>query len=313
MKPHWIKFNFLLMAMFVLGLASQALALAPPVAMLTQVKGTVEVFKDKEWKKVTSNKFIFDGTKVRTGADGAATIINQANSTSQNMAANTELEITAAAVKVVSGTLSEPQKAGGDVLSSMNQRFEEAQRYTTVRRSVDKKENDQKLATIREVTLSEQHPDMVWSNVGPEFSYRLIIDDRAIDVPATKDEMVRFKVTGLTPGPHKYRVDVIKDGTAVFSPNGDRTMVWLGGAALEEFNKKLAEIKGSTPGDDFLVANFLDEKGLTVAAMDMYRKYFKANPGDIDMFPLLIKTYHDLKLNELKKEAALEYNKIMGN
>ncbi|MBF0421384.1 MAG: hypothetical protein HQL73_00145 [Magnetococcales bacterium] len=313
MKLQWIKLNVLLMAIFVLGLANQALALAPPVAMLTQVKGTVEVNKDNEWKKVTSNKFIFDGTKARTGADGSVVIINQANSTSQTMAANTEVEITAAAIKVISGKLSEPQKAGGDVLSSMNQRFEEAQRYTTVRRSVDKKETDQKLATIREVTLSEAHPDLVWSNVGPEFSYRLIIDDKTVDVAASKDEMIRYKVTGLTPGVHKYRVEVMKDGAAVFVPNGDRSLTWLAGSALDEFNKKLAEIKAATPGDDFLIANFLDEKGLTVAAMDMYRKYFKENPGDTEMFPLLIKTYHDLKLNELKKEAALQYNKSAGN
>ncbi|MBF0145138.1 MAG: hypothetical protein HQL84_04235 [Magnetococcales bacterium] len=313
MKPHLIKYSFLLMAVFVLGLASQALALAPPVAMLTQVKGTVEISKDKEWKKVTANKFIFEGTKIRTGADGSASIVNQTTNTSQNLAANSEVEVTTAAIKVVSGTLSEPQKAGDSVLASMNQRFEQAQRYTTVRRSVDKKDKEPKLTTAREITLTEAHPDLVWSNMGEEFSYRLIIDEKGVEVPASKESMIRYKVSGLTPGAHKYRVEVVKDGVSVFSPKGDRTLTWLGGAALDEFNKKLGELKAAAPGDEFLIANFLDEKGLTVAAMDMYRKYFKDNPDEVDMFPLLIKTYHDLKLDGLKKEAALEYNKNAGN
>ncbi|MBF0172002.1 MAG: hypothetical protein HQL83_01005 [Magnetococcales bacterium] len=313
MKPHLIKYSFLLMAVFVLGLASQALALAPPVAMLTQVKGTVEISKDKDWKKVTANKFIFEGTKIRTGADGSASIVNQTTNTSQNLAANSEVEVTAAAIKVVSGTLSEPQKAGDSVLASMNQRFEQAQRYTTVRRSVDKKDKEPKLTTAREITLTEAHPDLVWSNMGEEFSYRLIIDEKGVEVPASKESMIRYKVSGLTPGAHKYRVEVVKDGVSVFSPKGDRTLTWLGGAALDEFNKKLGELKAAAPGDEFLIANFLDEKGLTVAAMDMYRKYFKDNPDEVDMFPLLIKTYHDLKLDGLKKEAALEYNKNAGN
>lgn len=312
MKPHFIKYSFLLMAVFVLGLASQALALAPPVAMVTQVKGTVESAKDKDWKKITSNKFVFDGTKVRTGADGSATIINQTTNMSQNLGANSEIEITAAAIKVVSGTLSEPQKAGDGALTSMSQRFEQAQRYTTVRRSVDKKK-DIKLATAREVTLSEEHPDLVWSNMGPEYSYRLIIDEKGVDVPAGTEEMIRHKVSGLTPGSHQYRVDVMKDGVAAYAPKDNRTLVWLGGNDLAEFNKKLAEVKASSPNDEFLIANYLDEKGMTVAAMDMYRKYFKANPGDVDMFPLLIKAYHDLKLDGLKKEAALEYSKNTGN
>lgn len=313
MKPHLIKFSVLLIAVFVMGLVNQALAIAPPVAMLSQVKGTVEISKGKEWKAVTSNKFIFDGTNVRTGADGSATIINQTTNMSQILGAGTEIEITAAAIKKISGTLSEPQKAGDGVIASMSSRFEQAQRYTTVRRSVDKKDADKKLNTAREVTLSNEHPDMVWSNMGPEFSYRLIIDNKGIEVPASKEDMIRFKITGLTPGTHAYRVEVVKDGVSVFSPKGDKTMIWLGGAALEDLNKKLAEIKASTPGDNFLMANLLDEKGFTVAAMDLYRKYFKENPSDVDMFPLLIKTYHDLVLTDLKKEAALEYNKKASN
>ncbi|MBF0110800.1 MAG: hypothetical protein HQL76_16665 [Magnetococcales bacterium] len=309
MKSHLFKYSFLLMAVFVFGLASQALALAPPVAMLTQVKGTVEVSKDKDWKKVTSNKIIFDGTKVRTGADGSVTIVNQATNTSQNLAASSEIEVTAAAIKVVSGTLSEPQKSGDSILASLNQRLDQAQRYTTVRRSVDKKDKEPKLMTAREITLSEAHPDLVWANMGEEYSYRLIIDEKGTEVPAAKGEMVRHKVAGLTPGAHKYRVEVVKDGVSVFSPKGDRTLTWLGGPALDEFNKKLEEIKAATSGDAFIVANFLDEKGLTVAAMDMYQQYFKENPSETDMFPLLIKAYHDLKLDSLKKQAALDYNK----
>ena len=58
----------------------------------------------------------------------------------------------------------------------------------------------------------------------------------------------------------------------------------------------------------FLEANLLEENGLHVAAMDAYRDYFKENQEDNDMRPLLIQSYQNLKLTELRENEARLYN-----
>jgi len=45
-----------------------------------------------------------------------------------------------------------------------------------------------------------------------------------------------------------------------------------------------------------------------VAAMDAYREYFQQNPDDNDMRPLLIQSYQDLKLSNLRESEARLYN-----
>ena len=48
-----------------------------------------------------------------------------------------------------------------------------------------------------------------------------------------------------------------------------------------------------------------------VAAMDAYRDYFSENPDDNDMRPLLIQSYNDLKLTNLKQSEARLYNAVL--
>jgi hypothetical protein len=62
-------------------------------------------------------------------------------------------------------------------------------------------------------------------------------------------------------------------------------------------------------GDDvFVAADVLEANNMTVAAMDAYRAYFQENPDDNDMRPLLIGSYNDLKLSNLKDSEARLYN-----
>ena len=52
----------------------------------------------------------------------------------------------------------------------------------------------------------------------------------------------------------------------------------------------------------------MEENGLHVAAMDAYRDYFKENQEDNDMRPLLIQSYQNLRLTELRENEARLYN-----
>lgn len=311
MKSLLMKIGVVMISLLWLSMGNEALAKSPPVAMLTQVKGTIHYSKNGEtWKIVRRNMFLFEGYLVRTGSDGSATLVNQETNMSRNVGHDTEFKVSDKGGELLSGHLSEPAQASSSLAASLNQRFAKAQRYTTTRRGAGKNKK-MKLATIKSVTLSDAHPDLVWQGMGSEISYRITIDNIAHDVPSVHGGVVRFTVPNLVPGRHYYHVALIKDGEILYSPEKDSQITWLGGEALAAFDQGVKEVAEAAPGDEFLLANYLDEKGLTVAAMDTYAKYFAENPDDIDMYPMLIKSYHDLKLEDLRKAEAVRYNMLL--
>ena len=311
MKTRWLQFGVLLISLLWLGAVQEVYAGGPPVAMLTQTKGDVEVSKNgKKWRKVRRNKFLFAGYQIKTGPDGSGKLVNQATNLTREIGGNSLVEITASDAKAISGALSEAKQDSGNLVSGLGQRFAKAQRYTTVRRSVEKKKT-LKLSTIREITLSATYPDMVWSGVGKEYSYRITIDGKAHNVASVDGDMVRFTVPTLSPGTHKYSVEVVKDGKTAYKPKKSGVIVWLSSKAEGKIAADLAKIEQSSPGDSLLQAIFLDEKGMTVSAMDLYTKYFETNGDDTDMYPMLIKAYHDLKLVDKKKAGALKLQDML--
>jgi hypothetical protein len=295
-----------LMAMY----GAQAMAKEPPVAKLVQVEGVVEYSRNgTRWNAVRSTKYLFPGYRIRTGADGGGKLINQSTGESQELGSNSEIQVADGSIKLITGRLSEPEEESTSLFQSLMNKFAKAQRYTTVRRSVTNGEDavcDNKVRTIRSVSLSPSHPELVWRNACPEFSYRLVIDGaKAIEVPAqSTSEMIRYEVSGISAGEHIYRVEVLdKDGT-VYIPRNESKFVWLSAkdekaivAGLEDFDD-----------DVFMATNYLEDKGLYVAAMDLYRDYFMANPDDNDMRPFLIQSYQDLKLSNLRENEARLYN-----
>ncbi len=227
---------------------------------------------------------------------------------SQDLGSNSQIQIENGNVMVIAGSLSEPEAEETSLFQSLMNKFAKAQRYTTVRRSINSGDEacDNKVRTIREVTVSPNHTDLVWRNACPEYSYKLVIDGGApIDVPAqSTSEMIRYNVASVGQGKHTYRVEVLdKDGT-VYIPNKDSTFHVM--SAAEE--KELLAILDQVGDDIFLETNLLEEKGLYVAAMDAYRAYFQENPDDNDMRPLLIQSYQDLKLSNLRESEARLYN-----
>lgn len=301
----------LLLASVLLGFVSSAVAKEPPVAKLVQVSGAVEYSRNgATWRPVSRTKYLFAGYQIRTGADGGGKLISQKNGMSQDLGANSEIAITATDVSLVSGSLSAPEQESSSIFHGLSNKFAKAQRYTTVRRSVtsssDEAACDSKVRTIRKVTLSPHHPDLVWRNACPEYSYRLTIDGDSVHEVAAKsnDEMIRFAVTGLSEGVHSYRVDVLDVDGIVYQPKKDSAFTWIGSSAEKDI---MSQVTGF--GDDiFLSTELLETNNMNVAAMDVYRDYFHENPDDNDMRPLLIKSYQDLKLSNLKENEARLYN-----
>ena len=300
-------------ALVMLVSSNPAVAGDPPVSMLMQATGTVEVSRDgNTWKAVTGNKYLFVGDHLRTGADGGGKLVDQANNTAQALGPNTHLEFAPGAVKVVEGKLAGPEQLAGDLGAGLSNRFAEAQRYTTVRRGVQTEAP--KLRVARQVTLSATYPELVWQNMGKQYSYVLTIDGVKQQIPAADGEMVRTKVSNLTPGSHSFNVTTVDAGKELAdSVEKGGTLVWLSPDEDKALGDAVANVKNSVANSTFATASLLDEKGLLVAAMDLYRKHFAENKTDNDMRPLLIRAYYELKLADLKQKEALLYNDLISS
>ncbi|MBF0158311.1 MAG: hypothetical protein HQL58_02190 [Magnetococcales bacterium] len=288
------------------------LADAPtPVAMLVQPQGTVEYSRDGQtWEKLSRNKLLFSGSQVRTGADGSATVLNQKDGTSQTLQAGTTVLMDATAgPKATAGKLSAPQPSSGDLVASISNRMSEAQKYTTVRRSAntgDAAAAEPKLFFAKKIALSNDYPDLVWESAGGQYSYQVKIGDNKFDVPATTAALVRFKVPNQAPGNYEYGIDLVQNGQPVGNAKKEGSLQWLNDSVYAAAVKAAGQ-------DDFTVGNVLEEHGLLVAAMDRYQKYVTAHPHDIEEQTLLIKSYHDLKLKNSQREAAVKYNEAIAN
>ncbi|MBF0308920.1 MAG: hypothetical protein HQL56_05270 [Magnetococcales bacterium] len=293
------------------AVAAEAEPDRPPVAMLMQLSGDVQFSKDGDkWKPLDRNKFVYPGNQVKTGANGSLKVLLQANNTLQEMGANAHIQIEEAAVKVMAGSLSAPAAASGDLMAGFSNRFAQAQRYTTLRRSA-KQEGEVKLKVARSVALSKEFPELAWENVGEEFSYQLILDGKTLPVPSTKDPVVRVRIDNASPGEHEFDVKVMKGSEVVFEAKRGGSLVWMSNEEMEAVKSGLSRIKQVAGEDDLMVAGYLEERGLAVAAMDHYQAHFRKHPQDNDMRPLLIQAYNTLKLENMKREEAQRYNKML--
>lgn len=291
-------------------MAGAAVAKEPPVAKLVDVDGEVAYSRNGEdWSPVNRTKYLFSGYHIRTGEDGTGKLVNQAEGTARSLFNNTVIHISEGEILVVAGRLSEPTEEDTSVFESLMNKFAKAQRYTTVRRSMTapgESPCDNKVRTIREVTVSPSHSDLVWRNACPEYSYKLVIDNqREIEIPAhSTAEMIRYSVAEVGYGEHSYRVEVLDNDGTIYIPRRDSKFTVLNADQEEDIMEQLEAV-----GDDiFLETTVLEENGLHVAAMDAYREYFRQNPSDNDMRPLLIQSYQELKLSNLRESEARLYN-----
>jgi hypothetical protein len=199
-----------------------------------------------------------------------------------------------------------------DYLDEIHEQFMNALRYNIVQRSVSSVHANLELNTARKVKISRQYPDLVWQHIGPEYRYRLIIDHQFFEVSVDKNaSIVRFKTPELESGPHKYMVQVLKDGQVVYHPPKMHTLYVLSDQEQADLLEEKQFIEEINPENKFLLGNYMEEKGLIVVAMDQYRQFFEQNPDENQMRPYLIKIYNDLKLSDLKLSEIKKYNTVM--
>jgi hypothetical protein len=314
MTKRWACVLVLAITLTVSSFVAESFGAGAPVSLLIQTNGTVEYSRDgTAWKPVTRNKYLFAGDMIRTGADGSGKLIDQAKSTSQTIAASSRIQVDGTEIKVISGSLSAQEAASGDLVAGLGNRFADAQRYTTVRRG-GKKVGEIKLRVPQNISLTPTYPELAWQNFGKQYSFVLTIDGKAHSVAGVDGDVVRFRVPELSPGKHTFRVAVTENGKQVAEADKEGTIVWLSADDDKAIAESISKIRVIDPKDDFSVANLLDEKGVAVAAMDLYRKFFDENKDENDLRPMLIRAYSELKLDELRQKESLIYNnQLSGN
>lgn len=285
-----------------------------PVARVMDVQGTIEFSRDgARWEAVNRTKYLFPGQQVRSGDDGSARVVNQASGEIRELGASTTIAAREDSLTVVAGeNFGVEQRSSGGFWEAVRNRFASTQRYTTVRRSVRSEDDPPQVDTARSIAVGAAWPELVWSNVGPEYGYRLTVGDRVFNVsPSSTAEMIRYRLPRLPAGEYDYKVEVVLDGETVFSPRRSSTLTWLEDSRVAEIEAELAAMRGDPVRDDpFLIADYLEEQQLLVAALDTYRGFFQEYPDENDMRPFLIKAYHDLRLLDLREKEAITYNTV---
>ena len=302
-------------SILLLGLLAPLAAMAAgPVAKLSQLEGTVEFSRDGEgWEVLSRNKYLFPGHEVRTGADGSAKLSSQASGEIRDLGASTHLRVVEAGIEVLAGSgLGASGDAAGGFWQGVENKFATSQRYTTVRRSVKKAEDLPKIDTARKLVLTAEHPEVVWSNAGPEFSYVLRVGtDRFSVAPTSTAEMIRFALPEMAPGEYEYEMLILLDGEEVYAPRRPGKLTWLAGPEADWVHTEVQARKADPNQNDvFALAEVYEGAGLLVPVMDLYRDFFQTYPEENEMRPLLIKAYHDLKLMDLKEKEAITFNTI---
>lgn len=303
-----------LAAAALLTLAAVTAQAGGPVARVMDIQGNVEFSRDGErWEPVTRTKYLFDGHHVRSGRDAQARVINQGSGEVRQLGASTTIKVQEGDLEVVAGrNFGVEQRSRGGFLHALRNKFATTQRYTTVRRSVRSEDDQPQVDTARNISVAASWPELVWSNAGPEYAYRLHVGEQTFDIPpASTSEMIRFRLPELSAGEHAYKLEVLLDGETVYAPRRESTLTWLAGDDLAKIETELAEMKDDpVRNDPFLIADFFEGHGLLVPALDTYRGFFSEFPEENDMRPFLIKAYHDLRLLDLREKEAITYNTI---
>ncbi len=310
-----LKQILVLLSCFLFLGASQAVAgKKDPVAILSQVTGTVEYQKagKKKWKKVRRNKFLFSGYTIKVGKDGAGKLTDKKTGKSYDLTAGNEIKVKAKGVKATKGELKASAAASSALAANLMKKFDKSQSYTTVRRS--HKKVSFKIDAARALTVLPSDPYVVWENVGNEYNYKLSVGGDTYDVPAGKDTVVKAKIKPFQ-GTKIYKIDVYKGSKKVlgmkpFKKRGkkeDRSLTWLDEDNSKQVQESVSALKAEYPDNGFMLGNYYEDQNLYVAAMTQYRQYLKENPDEIEMAPYLFRVYKKLKLNKTYKTELEEY------
>ena len=309
--------KFLVFFLFVSSLILQpALAKKIPLGMLVEIKGKIEYSKNgKRWKKVRRNKFVYKNYLVRVSADSSVKYMNQETSETTQLTANSKVKVTPEGLEAMEGNLGE-KASGGGLLAGLSKQFKKTQKYTTVRRSVQKEGIHLKLATT---TVSKEFSELAWETAGAGYAYRLHLgkqdrkskewtDSAVYSVPATSEEIIRTKIEPISKK-QKYFVEVLDESGGVAYTSDPANLKVLSGKKLAKFNEQKDGVQ-KLDESGFLYAGLLKDNGLLVPALDKYQKFFAENSDDEDineLRPFIIEVYSKLRLAKLKSVELKKY------
>lgn len=275
-----------------------------PKVMLIQAAGQVMYSPDgKSWEKIYRNRFLYEGYLVKTGKDGTCRFFDPQRQTMQDMENDTEAEIRASGIRVRKGRISEPASADS-IMNFLQRKFTRVRKYVIIRRE---DAGNPELKTVPDICLSADYPDLVWENMGPEYAYRLVAGEKTYDVPASKTDLVRFRLTGIQPGIYSFYIRVMYQGEVIVSSERNGTLRWLSDEENRLFRERERKIREIDPDNGFLLGNVMDEYGFTVAAMDQFRQFLAENPEIHEVRPFLIKIYSELGLERLRQSESFFY------
>jgi hypothetical protein len=299
--------------LFLIFQAATLPAAAPdaPVVLLIQATGEVAYSTGgKQWKPIRRNKFLYRGYTLRTGADGRCKLLDQETDEIRTVENNTVVKIDEKGLKVLKGRISEASPAGG-LAGFLERKFARVQKYTAVRRSANPR-TPRQLKTARQITLSPDYPDLVWESWGPLYSYELTVGEKRFEVPPSKEDVIRFTLTAMTPGVFPYGVKVLYQGEVLQRQKQDGELRWLSDEDAQAFNRRKMHIEELAREDGFLLGNLMDDEGFKVAAMDAYRRFMAENPEANEVRPFLIKVLSDLHLDRLRQRESVRYHQLKG-
>jgi hypothetical protein len=300
------KSSLLIILLGLLTLASSpVLSSENPAVFLIDAKGKVDYSPDgKQWSVVNRNKFLFEGWRVKTGADGSCKLLSHDSNSLDSIRSDTEVEILSNGLRLISGA--EPENGNStSIIGFLKRKFANVQKYTSTRRSAPSE--GPRLITAPDITLSAAYPDMVWENLGPEYAYQLHVGDKIYDVPASESEVIRFTLPSMPPGDKEYCVNVLYKGEIIYAPEKRNTLRWLSEEEVKKLRSQEGQLRNISADNGFLMGALLDETGMKVAAMDQFRKFLAENPDANEMRPFLIKVLSDLKLEKMKNAELSVY------
>ena len=277
--------------------------LDPPVFLLIKAEGTVEYKNHKQnWKRVRRNKFLFDGYSVQTHQNSTCQLIDTKNQKTYDMGEKSTIQISKKRLTTVKGKVSECKKPG-HFENYWEKKFTKVQEYTAALRNEIKKCE----LTIKDLVLSDDFPEIIWENQGSEYLYRLQIHNESYIIDGTESKIVRFTPKRLPPGKYPYIIEVLDEfETPVYRPKKKRTLTWLSEAESQEIISRVHYLDSQLK-NSFIIATFLENKGLNVPAMDYYQRYFENNPYENEMRPYLISIYKKLGLKSLRNNEYEKY------
>ena len=284
--------------------------LTPPAFLLIKAEGTVEYCKTQnKWKRIRRNKFLFNDYQVRTLQNSSCQLIDEDNQKSYMMKENSQIKISNKQIVSIKGQLSEGQKPG-HFENYWEKKFTKVQEYTAALRT--KLNKNMKLIT-KDIVLTNEYPEIVWENQGTEYSYRLHINNEIYHVSGVDGTIVRYIPKRLPAGKYSYQVEVVDEfGDIICSSEKKSSLIWLSEKESQKIVDRIHEIDTQL-NNSFIIANYLEDLGLNVPAMDYYKRYFSNNPNENEMRPYLINIYRKLGLTMLRNAECKRYKHNIQN